>query len=181
MLLHLVRHPPPEVAPGICYGRLDLAAREVAATARRLRDELPTHLPDLPLWTSPLRRCRELAAALHPAPREDGRLMEMDFGAWEGQRWDAIPRAELDTWAADVAGFAPPGGESPLVLQARALAFVAELMAPEAVVVTHAGVIRVLLAHWRGLPPERWSELNFPYGSLTTVRLAEGRAEIVAR
>lgn len=97
----------------ICYGRLDVAAREVAATARRLRDELPTHLPDLPLWTSPLRRCRELAAALHPAPREDGRLMEMDFGAWEGLAWDAIPRAELDAWAADVAGFAPPGGESP--------------------------------------------------------------------
>lgn len=48
-------------------------------------------------------------------------------------------------------------------------------------VVTHAGVIRVLLAHWQGIPSERWSELNFAYGSLTTVRLAEGRAEIVAR
>lgn len=55
------------------------------------------------------------------------------------------------------------------MLQQRALDFVAGLVVPEAVLVTHAGVIRVLLAHWRNLPPERWSELVFDYGSLTTV------------
>ena len=59
------------------------------------------------------------------------------------------------------------GGESPRDLQRRALAFVDSLSVPEAVVVTHAGVIRTLLAHWQGLPPERWTELNFAYGSRT--------------
>lgn len=168
MLLHLIRHPQPRVAPGICYGRLDLAAVDAEAAARALRAALP---PGLPLWSSPLRRCRELAVCLHPQPRFDERLAEMDFGAWEGQSWDAIPRAELDAWAADVAGYAPPGGESPLALQRRALAFVAGLAVPEAVVVTHAGVIRTLVAYRQGLPPERWSELSFPYASCTRLEL----------
>ena len=166
MILHLIRHPAPLVEPGICYGRLDLAAEDAPAVAAGLRVALP---PGLPVWSSPLRRCRELADLLHPAPVLDARLVEMDFGDWEGCAWDSIPRAELDAWAADVAGYAPPGGESPLALQRRALDFVAGLTVPEAVIVTHAGVIRTLLAHWQGLPPARWTELVFAYGSCTRV------------
>lgn len=168
MILHLIRHPQPVVAPGICYGRLDLAAKNATVVGERLRADLA---PDLPVWSSPLRRCLSLAECLHPAPLIDERLVEMDFGCWEGVRWDAVPRAELDAWAADVAGYAPPGGESPLMLQRRALDFVAGLMVPEAVVVTHAGVIRCLLAHWQSLPPAAWTQLAFAYGSRTTVEV----------
>lgn len=168
MILHLIRHPKPVVEPGVCYGRLDIPAENVEAAAASLRAELPG---ELPLWSSPLRRCRDLAELLNPAPIFDERLVEMNFGAWEGRAWDAIPRPELDAWAADVAGYVPPGGESPLALQRRALDFVATLDVPEAVIVTHAGVIRTLLAHWQGLPPERWTELVFAYGSCTRVVL----------
>jgi alpha-ribazole phosphatase len=112
-----------------------------------------------------------LAEQLSRQPSFDERLLEMDFGSWEGRRWDDIPRADLDAWAADVAGYAPPGGESPRQLQRRALDFVAGLAVPEAVIVTHAGVIRTLLAHWQGLPPEQWTQLVFAYGSRTTVEV----------
>lgn len=166
MILHLIRHPKPRIEPGICYGRLDLAAEDVDLVALDLLARLPAGLP---VWSSPLQRCRALAEELHAQPSIDARLAEMNFGAWEGRAWDAIPRAEIDAWAADVAHYAPPGGESPIMLQQRALDFVAGLDVPEAVIVTHAGVIRVLLAHWQHLPPERWTELVFPYGSLTTV------------
>jgi alpha-ribazole phosphatase len=168
MILHLIRHPKPLVGPGICYGRLDISAENIAAVADDLRANLPSGLP---LWSSPLQRCRKLAELLNPNLVIDERLMEMDFGAWEGRSWDDIPRPELDAWAADVAGYAPPGGESPLALQQRALDFVAALKVPEAVIVTHAGVIRTLLAHWQGLPPARWTELVFGYGSCTRVVL----------
>ena len=171
MILYLVRHPQPKIDPGICYGSLDVEAENAQAVAERLRTELP---PGLPVWSSPLRRCRDLAERLHPAPVFDARLQEMDFGAWEGRPWDAIPRAEIDAWAADVAGYAPPGGESPHALQRRALEFVAGLAVAEAVIVTHAGVIRTLLAHRRGLPPERWSELRFAYGACTVVDFGGG-------
>lgn len=153
MILHLIRHPEPLIEPGICYGRLDILAKNVKTAAERLRAELPS---DLPVWSSPLRRCRELAEQLHPAPIFDRRLAEMDFGVWEGRPWDSIPRAELDAWAADLADYAPPGGESPRQLQHRALDFIGELAVPEAVLVTHAGVIRLLLAAHLKLPVEQW-------------------------
>jgi alpha-ribazole phosphatase len=162
MILHLIRHPRPLVDDGICYGQLDLAGENPAAAAAQLRNQLP---PGLPVWSSPLRRCAELAAALHTQPFFDHRLAEMNFGNWEGRRWDCIPRHEIDAWAADVAGYVVPGGESALKVQQRALDFVAGLRVPEAVIVTHAGVLRVLLAHWQGLPDERWCELGFAYGS----------------
>ena len=114
---------------------------------------------------------RAEAEHLQPAPQIDERLIEMNFGSWEGLRWNDVPRAELDAWAADVAGYAPPGGESPLTLQRRALDFVASLTVPEAVIVTHAGVIRTLLAHWQDLPPTAWPQLVFAYGSRTTVEV----------
>ena len=168
MILHLIRHPPPSIAPGICYDRLDVSAEIPAAAIAALRAQLPSGLP---VYSSPLRRCLDLAHRLHPAPVVDARLAEMDFGAWEGRSWDAIPRAELDAWAADIAGYAPPGGESPAQLQARALDFVAGLNVPEAVLVTHAGVIRMLLAYWQELPPESWSQLLLAYASCTRLHV----------
>ena len=168
MILHLVRHPEPEIASGICYGALDVLAKNASEVAEELRQVLPA---ELPVWSSPLLRCRALAELVDAAPVFDHRLAEMNFGEWEGQPWNLIPRHELDAWAADVAGYAPPGGESPLSLQQRALDFVAGLDVPEAIIVTHAGVIRTLLAHWQGVPPARWTELVFAYGSCTRVRV----------
>ncbi len=166
MILHLIRHPKPRIANGICYGRLDMAAENSVDVADKLRLELTDGLP---LWSSPLLRCRELAECLHAQPLFDERLVEMNFGDWEGRPWDDIPRTQLDAWAADIAGYTPPSGESALTLQHRALSFVACLNVPEAIIVTHAGVIRTLLAHWQGLPPERWTDLTFAYGSCTRV------------
>lgn len=164
MRLHLIRHPKPVIAPGICYGRLDVVAEAPAASLPALQAVLPVGLP---LWTSPLQRCLSLARLLHSSPRIDPRLAEMDFGQWEGVSWDAIERRQLDAWAADVAGYTPPGGESAAAVLARVKAFVADLTVDEAILVTHAGVIRLLLADQQGLPPERWCEPNFPYGSHT--------------
>lgn len=166
MILYLVRHSKPVIEPGVCYGQLDIPAENLLATVAKLRAELPA---DLPVWSSPLRRCRALAAYLSSSVVIDERLAEMNFGDWEGRPWETVPRAELDAWAADVAAYVPPNGESPLQLQRRALDFVAGLDVPAAIIVTHAGVIRTLLAHWQGLPPAQWTSLTFAYGSSTRV------------
>ena len=90
MQLFLIRHPPPAVAPGLCYGSTDLAlAAPAGASAAPIRAALPQ---DIAVFSSPLRRCRELAAQLHAAPRHDERLREMHFGAWEMQAWSSIGR-----------------------------------------------------------------------------------------
>jgi len=105
-----LRHPRPAVAPGLCYGRLDLAegpraGAEIAAALKRM--------PAIGhVLTRPARRCRRLARriarAADVAPVEDHRLLELDFGAWEGVAWERIPRAESDPWAEDPWSRAPP-------------------------------------------------------------------------
>ncbi len=170
MQLHLIRHPPPQVAAGVCYGRTDLAlAADVAAAAARIRPQLPPHIP---LYTSPLQRCRQLADALHPAPQSDERLLEMHFGDWEMTPWSQIQREALDGWAADPLGYRPPRGESVAELRARVLAFVAEAHdagLQRAVLVTHAGVMKVIVGLAQGMLPQQWMVLMFEYGRVIRV------------
>lgn len=166
MILHLIRHPRPLIAPGICYGQLDIPAENPALLAASLKQKLP---PDMPVWSSPLQRCRALAEALHPAPQFDDRLMEMNFGEWEGRAWDEVPRQALDDWAADVVNYAPPGGESPQQVLQRVLAFFAERHAESLVVVTHAGVIRLLLAHQQQQPLAALLDYPVPYGGVLSI------------
>ena len=169
MQVFLIRHPEPLIDPGICYGRLDVDCVDPSPLAGRLKPLLP---PDAPVFSSPLRRARRLAEALDPRARLDGRLAEIDFGAWEGRPWDRIDRAALDAWAADALGFTPPGGEAVASLQARAGDFIdsiATLELPHAAVVTHAGVIRALLARCRRVPYPEWMRLSIAFGSLTVL------------
>lgn len=176
MRLFLIRHPQPDVAEGLCYGRTDLPVRQpwtVTATA----DLLP---PGLPVVSSPLRRCAEFAAALSSDYRIDPRLTELDFGAWEMQAWDNLPRAALDAWAADPLGFKDHGGESVAQMRQRVRAALAELEAggSDCVWVTHAGVMKLVFAELLALPQEQWLSLRFEYGALTVLERAPAtRAE----
>ena len=166
MILHLIRHPKPLIKPGICYGQLDISAENPASLAFELRQKIPL---DVPVWSSPLKRCRALAEALHPAPQFDDRLMEMNFGEWEGRPWDEVPRAELDAWANDIAHYMPPGGESAFQVQQRLSDFFAKNNSAEMALVTHAGVIKILLSSHK---KQRLSSVlgqSIPYGGLTTI------------
>jgi alpha-ribazole phosphatase len=158
----LIRHPPPVIEPGVCYGRLDVDCHDPVRIADGLRARLPAGIA---VYSSPLRRALRLARALSLTVRIDARLSEIDFGAWEGRRWDGIAREEIDAWAADLLNFAPPGGESVAALRARALDFAASL-ADDAALVTHAGVMRILAGHWRRLPMADWPRLEFRFGEM---------------
>ncbi len=149
--LALVRHPAVTGGAGRCYGRLDLPLADPASVLPIVAALAP--MRGAIIHTSPLARCRLVAEALaadwrQPAPLADPRLLEMDFGAWEGMVWDDIPREDLDRWAADLLGFAPPGGETGAALVARVTAFwrsVTERPGSH-VVVTHGGPLKVLMA-----------------------------------
>ena len=154
MALILLRHTRPEGAEGMCYGRSDLPLADCfPAHAARLADELP---PVMRILSSPLSRCLKLAQHIATARAlplvTDTRLIEMDFGRWEGQRWGAIPRHELDDWAADLEGANPHGGErvADLATRSRETLLEAAQGATPALVVTHAGVIKAALAQSRG-------------------------------
>lgn len=152
MKLWLWRHARVELEAGLCYGASDVPANEALTqtAAQAAAEQLPAGLP---VWVSGLGRCQQLARALQglrpdlPAPCTDTRLNEMDFGHWELQPWDAIPRAAFDTWMADFAHHRFGGAESTQQLIDRvadALDALRQQGLSEALWITHAGVIRAL-------------------------------------
>lgn len=151
MRLWLVRHPQVLLAPGICYGASDVPAdpAHTAQCATRLARQLPHGLAGA---CSPLVRCRGLAdalAALRPDLHctSDARLAEMDFGHWEGQHWDGIGRAAMNAWTEDFVQHRPGDGESVGGFVARvasALQTVTATAGPQALWITHAGVIKAV-------------------------------------
>jgi alpha-ribazole phosphatase len=148
-----VRHPAPLIGSGICYGRLDLPLHPDADIAGMAHD--PLLAGSKQVWTSSARRCRELAdriaEALSVPLSADLRLLELDFGEWEGKPWDDISRAALDRWAVDPLGFRAPGGESGAELVARVRDFSFGLT-QDCIVVSHGGPLRILSALLRGEP-----------------------------
>jgi alpha-ribazole phosphatase len=148
--LYLVRHPQPDLAPGLCYGASDVAVAEdeLARVHANLRAAgLPAALP---VYASPLQRCALLARRLQPALLSfDARLAEMNFGRWEMQSWADIPRHEVDAWAADLLHYRPGGAESVLDVALRVAAFLGDLRQAghaQALLICHAGTIRLLSA-----------------------------------
>ncbi len=144
-----------------------LGRRQAAAAGAALGRVLSgrhLHAADLPFAASPLSRTRDtmelLRAGLGLLPERystDDRLVELSFGRWEGLTWAEIKRADpaaaearrRDRWR-----FVPPGGESYAGLSVRVAPWLAEL-APDAVVVAHGGVARVLLHLVGGRAVER--------------------------
>ncbi|MDR1163528.1 MAG: alpha-ribazole phosphatase family protein [Candidatus Accumulibacter sp.] len=173
MRVFLIRHPRPSIAPGLCYGRLDVDCEDPFPVAEKLKGRLPEGAR---VFSSPLRRARRLAEALAPEITVDARLAEIDFGEWEGKAWDSIDRKQLDAWARDLLGFVPPGGESVAQLRARAVEFAETLREKDAVLVTHAGVLRALVGYWRGLAHDEWTRLEFDFGALTVLDTPKGGA-----
>lgn len=166
MRLTLVRHPPPQVASGICYGQTDVACAPdvVASAAQALMPCLP---PSIRIVCSPLQRCEHLAHILQGlkpdlAYKTDARLAEMHFGAWEMQAWAAIAPSELQAWTDDFAHFRCGGsGESSASFVRRVAQCLREtaLSGQDQVWVTHAGVMKAL--QWLQAQPPTWIEALF--------------------
>lgn len=148
MTLFLVRHAQPLIESGVCYGALDVPAD--AQSTQQAAEKLAKNLPQgAIIFHSPLQRCEQLAHALQAlradwVSKPDPRLREMDFGTWEGQRWDSIPRAELDAWTNAFPTYRCGGGDNVDSFMARVAAAWDESPKP-AIWITHAGVIRAAL------------------------------------
>jgi alpha-ribazole phosphatase len=174
MLIHLIRHPPPIDSDGLCYGRLDVPVERdaVVAAAQALSCNVPMQtLADAPIYCSPSSRCvdlaRLIAAPRQPTPADD--LMEMNFGLWQGRRWDAIAQHEIDAWAKDVWNYRPGGGESAEMVVVRWERWVQQVRrrhSGDVVAVTHAGVIRVALARSGRIADSLALEAHIPFGSI---------------
>jgi len=182
--LWLARHAAPLAGEGLCYGATDLEADGEATmqAAQGLAAAVPGGVT---VRSSPLRRCRQLAEALQAlrpdlVHRVDARLREMDFGDWEGQRWDAIGRRQFDAWMADFSRHRCGGGESVADLMERvAPAFAqAHSSGHDVLWITHAGVVRAVRLLTRGVALPRaaadWPVEGLAFGAWDCLALAPG-------
>jgi alpha-ribazole phosphatase len=163
MTLWVVRHAQPLIAPGTCYGALDVAA-DTGATqqaAQALAEVLPQAAT---VRCSTLQRCELLAqylCGLRPdlVLKSEPRLVEMNFGVYEGTAWADIPKEALDAWTADFWHHRFGGAESLAALIARVNGVweedcgrATEVKPPnDSVWITHAGVARAALLLSRGV------------------------------
>ncbi len=152
MKLWLLRHARVLVGADVCYGTSDVAF-DLQAAETAARDFAPCPAANSILWTSPSSRAGHLASALQShrpdlrGPRMDLRLQEMDFGHWEMQAWNDIPRPAIDAWANDFPNHRFGGKESAqdvIDRVAMALDDAWDAGIDEVVWVTHAGVIRAV-------------------------------------
>ena len=133
--------------------------------------------------SSPLERCRETAAPLAKARGravDVGRAwIEVGYGEWTGRSISQLRRTKL--WRRVM--FAPsnvrfPGGESLLEVQGRAVDATLDIADRHArgtvLVVSHADVIRLLVAHLAGMHPDHLQRLSIDTASITAVSISDG-------
>jgi probable phosphoglycerate mutase len=184
-LLALLRHGPTAWnADGRIQGRADVALEAAAEAALRALS-VPEPFARWRSLASPLRRCRQTAAALGLKAAIEPALIEMDWGAYEGARLADLRAVGGEAFAALEAqglDFRPPGGESPRDVQARLRPLLAEIAAEgqPVLAVTHRGVIRAVHAAARGWdmtgkPPDRVAA----HGAILVLRLAPDGAPSV--
>lgn len=179
LYLDLLRHGE-TVSGGGFRGRLDDALTDTGW--QQLRQTVEQAGPWDRIVSSPLRRCADFAAELaaqRGLPLEfEPDLRELDFGEWEGRtaadlmtdHSDALGRFWNDPY-----GFTPPRGEPVIDFERRILTAIERLTdrcADEHVLlVTHAGVMRLLLAEARGLPRGQLLQVEVRHAGLFGLRV----------
>jgi alpha-ribazole phosphatase len=179
MDVYLIRHTRPDLPSGICYGRLDVG---LPANFETEADLVQSRLAVTgQLVTSEAQRCRRLAAHLAAAKSShviiDDRLRELDFGQWEGLRWEDIPRAQTDAWTKDIWNHAAPDGETYAAMYARVGAAWESLVLIQeetVVIVGHAGPLRALITIALELPAEAFVRIHLDYGGIAKLSDSTG-------
>ena len=143
-------------------------------------------IPWQQIVTSPLSRCQAFAAALaerHALPLAiDARLMEIGFGVWEGrsaEQLHAEDPLQIERFYHDPINARPNNAEPLADFHARVVAGFNDLIqtyqGQQVLVVSHAGVMRAVVAHVLGAPLESLYRIDVAYAAITRVRVSRER------
>ncbi len=175
--IYLVRHGQIELKNEKAYiGQLDLPlSPEGVVQAQKLQEQFKT-IPLDRAYSSPLSRCvatMEILLGRRQIPRfQIDALQEINLGDWDGKSFAEIKERYPESFeqrGQELDIFAPPAGESFGELQKRVLPVFTEILkendAKSIVIVTHAGVIRVILANLFGLAIKEVFKWKIPYAA----------------
>ncbi|MFH0784400.1 MAG: histidine phosphatase family protein [Pseudomonadota bacterium] len=180
--VYLIRHGKiPQVAPRCFIGQQDLPLTDQGRRQiTRLAEYLATKAIDR-VVTSPLLRCRQstdiLCGRLQNMNAEvNANLREISLGTWEGQSVAQVRArfpGDYESRGQDPLHFRPSQGESFVDLLDRVWptfqAIAATSSGKRVAIVTHAGVIRVLLFRILAMIPNEFFHLKLDYGCLTVL------------
>lgn len=173
MKLVVVRHGRTEAnATGRLLGRLDVPLDDVGR--RQARALAAAVGPVDRVLSSPLARARQTAGAFGLDVEIDERLIELDYGDYDGVPMGEVPPSAWAAWRADI-DFAPPGGESLAVLGRRVRDALDELSRSDAgetvVVVSHVSPIKAAVAWALGITDDVTWRLFVSPASITRIDL----------
>ncbi|MEQ8312830.1 MAG: histidine phosphatase family protein [Gammaproteobacteria bacterium] len=184
--IDLIRHGEPE-GGDIVRGRVNPVLTETGWRQMQQAVGLGAEcLPSstTPGWThlvsSPLLRCQQFAARLGETAGLDVAVIEdwqeIDYGDWDGMpatEWRKIAAEQFRAFRQDLSALAPPNGENFLQFRDRVLAAWNQLSQYEdgahLLLVTHGGVMRVILPTVLGMPLNRSFPLHIPFACFSRV------------
>lgn len=159
--------------------------RQAQAAAKRLAP-----LPVKAVYSSPVTRCMETAAyiaeTLHLGVVQLDEVGEVVYGQWEGKKIRKLAKKPL-WWAVQHAPSRArfPDGEALREVQFRAVQALETLGAKHekdvVVVVTHADVIRLVLAHYLGVHIDLFQRIIISPASASIIHLSPGGMVRVVR
>lgn len=178
-LVLLIRHGLAEYKPGRLYGwtpGVHLSA-EGRDQVKRLAERLePVKLNAI--YSSPLERCSETAQAILAGRKlnidvVEG-LGEVKYGSWQGKTFKSLIKQPLWRTVQMVPSQATfPGGESLLAMQTRGVLAIEEIRKKHKqgtiAVVSHADMIKALVAHYLGLHLDLFQRIHIDTASLTAI------------
>lgn len=161
---------------------------------RQMRQATGETVPWDVIVSSPLRRCQAFAQALadeRDLPLNiDERLKEVGFGSWEGLTKDEIEArtpGSVANFYCDPLRNRPDGAEPLEMFRDRVLSGWEALLERHAgrrvLLVTHAGVIRMVVGDLLAAPLERVYRIHVPYAGVTRITVsgngASARAQLL--
>lgn len=178
-LVLLIRHGRAEYKPGHLYGwtpgvHLSADGRE---EVKRLGERLGA-LRLKAIYSSPLERCIETAEAIAEGRKVDietvEELGEVRYGKWQGKSFKSLVKTPLWRTVQLVPSQATfPGGESLLELQRRGVQGIETVRTKHksgtVAVVSHADMIKAIVAHYLGLHLDLFQRINVDTASVTAL------------
>jgi len=167
---------------GRVAGRRDIGLSAAGrAQAASLRDRLVAGKQEIvEILASPLPRAVEtaeiIAAPFGHGVVRDPRLTDFDAGRWEGQSHrDINASPEYQRFLVDPVSESIPGGEKIRDVRDRIVGSVSQALADNElganiVMVSHAGPLRVLLAHYLGMNLVHYHRLRLSPASISILR-----------
>ena len=141
---------------------------------------LASHLPSTDqCWTSPELRATQTAKALQLNAISEPQLRECDYGNWRGRSFDEILAQDSDaasSWLRDPLA-TPHGGEPIQSLMRRVAAWLDGQigLSGQAIVVTHAAIIRAAIIHAIEATPKSFWRIDIAPLSATCLSGHDGR------